>query len=613
MRFFYFLIFSFQAVVGFSAVPIDLDKIKEEYLLVGKDFDFFEDATKQYSFDQIKEKEDQLFSPDHRVLETVTHVESNYWVRFNLKSTNTTPKMIFEVLTPQTESLSFFIPKLNGTYERKDVGYLLPFLEREYEHKNFIFDFQANTDFSKPFYIKVHSSNKVGLLFKIRNQQYFTKYSLNEYLVLGLYYGFLLILIVYNLILFIYLKKRVYLAYILAVISAIGLSLSDDGLGFAYIWSNYPSWSQVLGLDIFPIAFLLSYTFYAITFINNQYKKLQQVILYSTAAYLLYFLVVVLFSSQKFYYSLAYSFPFLVIYLSYLLIVYEGKFKPARFFVVGNTFALFGVIIEQLRLLEIIPGNLFTVYAFELGMVLEFLSLSFSLAYSYSQESKQRIVAQSEKIDLLQEQEIIQQEKFQLLEEKEALAQKVNKELEGKVQERTEELTDVNEKLQKLVTNLESMSITLDKENWQLKRVIKQEKKDRLTGNAITLDEVKLVYPTKISCLKLLEQLKWKTDFSCNKCGYEKFSINEKNRSRKCSKCGKIESVTSGSLFHAQKIPLQELFLLTHLAFKQQKMDVSELSKELNISETSLYKFIKKVKDKKEEKPKAKSWEDLIF
>lgn len=254
-----------------------------------------------------------------------------------------------------------------------------------------------------------------------------------------------------------------------------------------------------------------------------------------------------------------------------------------------------------------------TVYAFELGIVLEFISLSLSLGYSYAKETKLRLKGQEKQISLLEEKETAQREKVEALQEKELLTQKVNRELEDKVKERTIEITEMNTNLQKLVVDLESMSITLDKENWQLKQGIKKEKQDRLSGETITIEEVKSLYPTKQLCLIFLEELKWKTEYTCTKCGHQKHSTNKDTRSKKCSKCGKIESVTSGSLYHAQKIGLQELFLLTHLAFRKNNIDVANLSQTLGVSETSIYKFIKKVKDKKEKNPKANSWEELIF
>lgn len=613
MRLLTLFIYLLSSTALLAGKVIDLDSIKTDILITGKSFEFFEDTSKQLSFSDILKNHKTLFTTEHAEYETVNHVESDYWVKLYLKASDSTGKKIFEVLTPQTEKISFYVPKLKGNYSRSDAGYLLPFKHREYQHKNFLFDFQNGTDFSKPFFVKIHSSNKVYLLFRIHSQQHVTQYSLNEYIFLGLYYGILCMLILYNFILFLYLRKPVYLAYIFLVISAIGLSLSDDGIGFAYIWPNHPTWSQTLGLDIFPICFLIGYTAYAVTFLDNRYPKIRKIITYTTAGYIVYFIAELIFTDSKFYFSFIYSIPFIVIYASYLHILYKGEFKPARFYVLGNSFALLGILIEQTRLLGYLEGNFITVYAFEMGITMEFISLSFSLAYSYAQESKAHIDIQKDQILLLEEREHTQKERIEILKEKDLLSKKVNTELEQKVAERTEEVTEANEKLQNLIAGLEEMSISLDKENWQLKRGIKQEKQKRLSGGSVTIEEVKQLYPTKILCLQFLEQLKWEDNYNCKKCNHTNYSISEENRSRKCSKCGKIESVTAGSLFHAQKIPFQSLFVLAHLAFRTDKFDVATISKSLSVSETSIYKFLKKARDKKVANPAIKTWEELIF
>lgn len=603
----FFGIFSFL----FASDPIDLNTINEDYLLEGSDFDFYIDTNQKNNFGDIVQNHDSLFKAHHNPTEAVTNVDADYWIRFYLIPTDS--KKILEVITPQTEYITLFIPNKKGNYDVHDAGYLLPFSHRAYQHKNFIFDFEHQADFSKPFFIKVHSSNKVGLLFKIRSQQFFTKYSLNEYLTLGLYYGILLLLIVYNTIVFLYLRKKVYLFYSFTVLFAIGLSLSDDGLGFAYLWPNIPSISQPLGLYVFPLGFLISYTMYAVAFLGKEYSKFQKIIFFTAGAYCIYFITLLIFSSHKVYYPSIHSIPFIIIYGCYVYVIFKHHFKPALFFVIGNTFVLLGVIIEQLRLLDVIEANIFNVYAFEIGIVLEFISLSISLAYRYAQETKLRITAQKKQINLLKKSEIAHEEKLELMREKKLLTERVNQELEEKVTARTEEVTELNKNLQKLVGELESMSITLDKENWELKKTIKEEKKAKLSGEAVTLEEVKLLFPTKTSCLTFLEQLKWKNGFSCSKCNHTNYSINKINKSRKCSKCGKIESVTSGSLYHSQKIPLQELFYLTHIGFKNRQINISDLTETLNTSETSIYKFLKKVKDQKAARPSANTWEDLIF
>ncbi|MFZ9954955.1 MAG: 7TM diverse intracellular signaling domain-containing protein [Flavobacteriales bacterium] len=568
-----------------NARTIDLQKVEDDSLLMHADLSYFEDVSATLFFEKIQH---QTFEEGKTQFRSVQNVESAYWVKLNFKD-DSLRKFILEIVTPQTELIDFYAPIKSGGYNKISTGYLKKFEERVYLHKNFVFDLEHYFDYQKPFYVRVKSSNKVGLLFRIRTQQNFSQYSLNEYLLLGLYYGILIVLALYNLILFFSLKRIVYMFYSLTVLCAALISSSDDGFGFAYLWSNHPQWSQALGLYILPAAFLLFYTLYSIYFLDKVLLKYRKVILMVSAVYFLYFFSQLLFSSEKFYFSQLYILPFLTIYLVYFMVYFKEKYMPAKFFLAGNTFALIGVVVNQLRLLEVLPGNVFTLYSFDVGILLEFISLSLSLGYLYNLQIRENEKVQSELI-------AAQEEKILVINEKNALAEKVNRELENKVQERTIELKEANEKMAELVKKLDGINLDYDKENWELRTVIRDEKRSLLFNETLSFKEIKELYPTTESCLLYLSEMKWKDkEWHCE-CTNDKYSLNPKNYSRKCSRCGRIHSVTAGSIFHSQKLPLPSLFYIAHLVSKRAEMDVSVLSEELDISANSLYKFIKKLK-----------------
>ena len=78
-------------------------------------------------------------------------------------------------------------------------------------------------------------------------------YSQSAYGLLALYYGMLLALALYNLLLFLSLRDPVYLAYVLFTVSmAIG-QISLNGLGNQYLWPDWPAWGNVA----LPVGFAL--------------------------------------------------------------------------------------------------------------------------------------------------------------------------------------------------------------------------------------------------------------------------------------------------------------------------------------------------------------------
>lgn len=605
-RIFFLFLLIFQVQLLFAGSSIDLNSIKESVLVYGNEVQFIEDTTKSLTLNDVLTRADYQREKE---VSTVKNIDANYWIKLDIVP-DESRKWVIEVITPQTENISFY-GYANGSFTEYSTGHLHPINSRTYRHKNFVFNLNS---VHKPYsvFFKIKSKNKVGFLFKIQTQEHFSAYSLGEYWFLGFYYGILLLLIVYHLVFFIYLRKPVYLFYCLTVLFAGLISASDDGLGIMYVWKSWPEYSQSIGLYLLPLLYIVAFSLYSATFLGKKFRVYQRFILWTLLGYGLLFGLQVISSSQKIYFSQFYATPFIIYYLIFLFIAIKYKYKPAVFFTIGFSFSLFGIIINQLRLLNILEGSVITVYAFNVGVVLEFFSLAMSLAYKVRDDARQKKIAQERKLQLLKEKNEAQENLVKVTKEKERITREINKELEIKVQDRTSQLSD-------LIDKLKSLNLEYDKENWELKRTVQSEKHSKLVQENLSLKELLQLYPTNYKCWEYLAELKWSAEknYKCFRCGHENYSINKKNFSRKCSRCSTTHAVTKDSIFHAQKLPLNKLFYLTYLWNSSENLNVKAVADELSISETSLYKFLAKIKAKKEFKKKQKhpikSWVDIII
>lgn len=597
-----FILISIQSV--FSK-EIDLSSIKNGRFIDASEMQILQDSSMSLRFEDIQNSADFKF---HKSIETVKDVNSNYWIKFKIKN-DATKKWVLEIVSLHTENIFFFQPKYSG-YNIIETGHLSEKTTRPYLHKNFIFDLN-NSNYSKYFYLKIHSNNKVAFLFKIQNQQHFTSYSTQEYLVLGIYYGMLLLLIIYHLIIFAVIRHKLYFFYSCTVLLAGLISASDDGFGVLYIWNDHREISQYLGLYILPTSFLIFFSIYSISFLGNVYEQGRKIITYTLLSYLGLYGIQLIITNEKVYFPLLYSVPFLAIYAVFLYTYIKTKYKPLLYFLLGFSFSLFGLIVNQLRLLDIVEGNMFTVYAFNVGVILEFLSLALSISYRYKEERRLKRIAQLSEITSIKEKQLAQEKMYQAVSEKEKVTQEINKALEIRVNDRTTQLND-------LIQKLRNLNFEYDKENWDLKRSVKTELYSKLRQERITLQQIVELYPSNYKCFEYLSEVKWSGNaYECPKCGYSKFSVNKDTFARKCSKCSSSNSVTKDSLFQAQKLPLNKLFYITYLFQTGDKINVTKLSEELKISEVSLYKFLSKIKAKNKllnkSKSEIKSWVDLIY
>ncbi len=491
------------------------------------------------------------------------------------------------------------------------VGMGEPVSLRPFDHKNLLFDLSIPKGQTYTYYVKVKSKYYSSFWASLRSTNYLFSYITHEYYFLGIFYGILFIMAMYNLLIYAFTREKVYLLYVFYVISCGMYTFSEDLSGFQIFWPNITFFNHLL-FENAPNLLVLAFTFYAVEFLElrTSYKKVTNW-LYALAAIniLISLSLSYLFPIQI--KAILFILPFAIIYYLALRLFFRKNYKPARFFIIGYSIILTGFLVFVLRIYDIVPSTLYTIYIFNFGFVLEVLIFSYALG------DKIRIIKD--------EKEKSQQKMIEVLEEKEILKDKINRELEGKVKERTEklnlkseELETANSKLKSLTDELNKMNAQLDIDNWNLKKQVKNETRSRIQIEKVSYEEFLSIFPNDSSCLQYLENLKWENGYSCKKCGYESYSNGEKQFSRKCNKCKYTESVTAGTLFHSVKFPLNKAFYITHDTFKESTFYTLEaLSEAIDLRKATVWTFRKKVQETKAEKLKKRksldSWDDIIM
>jgi hypothetical protein len=607
-------IFLFFPLIGLAqSSQVVISDSFDDYELTSKDYSIYIDTTGKDSYQKITSADFQNhFSKPTDDYPYIKDTSAAYWLKLTLKDQSKKErKWVLEYLSIHAQDVRFYVPGKDGTYiEEVITGHSYPFYKRPYKVSNIVFDFPSNYD-GKTFYVRLKSRHVVGFEFKIRTNTYFTKYAVNEYYFLGFYYGILFIMGVYNFLLFLTSGIRTYIYYVFYVLSCMLNSFTEDGIGFQFLWSNHPEWNYFINNHLWGIVLLFTFVLYSASFLElrKNHRNYYRFLIFITAAYYIVKAVEVIFPT--FNSSNFYIIPFLSVYVIALL-VYNQGYRSARYFILGFTFVLISIFILQLRNYNIVDHNIFTVYSFNYGIVLEVVVLSFALG---------------DRIKMMKEEkEKAQRVLIEQLEQNHQLQEKVNKELEGKVNERTAqlkektiELSEANEKLKKLTDELNKFASKLDLDNWELNKKIVEETKARMFAKELSVDEFSKIFPSEFSCLKYLEGIKWGEGYKCKKCGNSKFAVKPKLLSRKCSKCNYIESVTSSTIFHGIKFPLNKAFYIAYItSAKSDKLTVDELADTLQLNRLTCWKFRKKVLEKegeikkKSNITKVENWEILL-
>ena len=569
---------------------------KTEYHLLELADAIYEDTSNQLSSPAQLSPSIQVHEP----LEGYRKKATAYWFHFTLP--NATTKWVMEGYDFSTEEFTLFY-KQNGEWKKQSIGWTKPYEKRYYDILNLAIDIPLDTPNS--YYLKLYSVDGPSFKVYLKEQTSFTNYAVNENTSLGFFYGILLIIALYNLVLFVYLKERNHLLLALYIGSSILFSFRSDGFGFKFLWSNFPEINAWMDYLWSPILFTSCYCLYAIDFIkiNKKYP------LYFLGLITIGVLSIVLMSIEFF---LPFEVPFLsdvyiIPFACVLAVAVHTYFKGNtynRFFILGNSIVFVSIFISILMEHQFIEGTIFSVYSFDFAICLEIIILSLALA--------DRIAFLKIENDAAREDLILQ------LEQNQQLQTKVNRELETKVNERTTqlqektiELVSKNEQLELLTEKLNGMNAQLDYDNWKLSKNIQHETLARLKGEKVSFEEFKRVFTDDLYCLRYLRDLKWTSSFSCVKCDHANYKETDSYYSRKCSKCSHIESVTSNTLLHRIRIPALKAFYISYVVYYNLPFTNEELGKLLDLTENTCWRFRKKISDM--DKSTILSWEAFLM
>lgn len=539
--------------------------------------------------------------------------DAAYWIRMPVRHNAQSKKhWIFEFYDQTIDHLEAFVPLRQGNFTQFVTGDQYPFEKRTFLHKNFEIELPHHGDTTVYYYFKVRSHAFADIRIAFRSIDRFVYYVQNEYFLYGTFYGMILIITLYNFLVYLAIREIKHVFYIFYILSVACYAMSLDGIGFQYIWPNSPGWNNIAtGISLYAV--ILWALIFTRRFLSTRANasRLDKILKWTIAARTLLFVIALFFYPALFSYRNIEIIPLSLIFYTSIIVWYEG-YRPARFFVIAYGILFSGFFIRMLVYLNILPFTIISHYSLHISFAVEMLFLTFALG------DRIRILKDNRDRALKR---IIHQHEYNM-----QLKDKVNRELEDKVRERTleldkknHELEESNHKLERQAIEINQINSMLDLDNWKLKNKIKEVLNERLMEKTMSYEEFKTLYPDGLACYRSLENLKWENGFQCRKCGNEKYFEGTQKFARRCTRCGYNESITAYTIFHSIKFPIEKAFYIAYLAVSGKKENTLEmLSRKLGIGLNSVWGFRTKVTERIKElemrgkKPITAQWEDII-
>lgn len=214
------------------------------------------------------------------------------------------------------------------------------------------------------------------------------------------------------------------------------------------------------------------------------------------------------------------------------------------------------------------------------------------------------------------------------------LKDNLNQELEQQVEARTKEvfhksiiieaknsaLLEANDLLKQQAEEISRMNILLEQDNQELQTNVEKVTRDRVMSADVDFEEFSKIYPDKESCNLFLSELKWKNGYACRKCKNTHDYTGHIPYSKRCSKCGYEESVTTYTIFHNTRIPINKAFYMVFLIYSTKgKISSHKLSELLNIRQSTCWTYGSRIKLVMEErksklkKANKNGWSALVL
>ena len=308
--------------------------------------------------------------------------KSVYWFRFSITNQTKQKSLLLEQGYPQIDYIDLFTPSLGGGFLEQQSGDMLPFKKRAREYRTITFNLEIEPGESQLVYVRTQTSSSTQLPLKVHTESTFSKASERESTALGVYYGIILVMIVFNALLWMSLRDKTYLSYVAYLTFYLLGQLAINGNALRYIFPESPSLNSIA----LPFSIFLLFSFvYRFT---REFMDLEQLFPRASRAVVWaeQILIVAAIASIWVPYSIiikpaalcAVIIPVTLLAIG-IACVRQG-YKPARTYLTAWSMFLLGLITYGLKTAGILPSNAFTEFAVQVGSALEVTLLSLALA-----------------------------------------------------------------------------------------------------------------------------------------------------------------------------------------------------------------------------------------
>ena len=313
---------------------------------------------------------------------------SAWWARVTVRNPSDASRLIYlRQDYPLIDSLDLFEPSADGTWRVHSTGDRKPFGSRDVAHRDFLFPVTLPANSDRTFYLRYASQGPVDINLSLLDPNEVAGELSREQLAYGVYFGCVLMLLVWSGLVFLAVRDGAFLAYF-AYVATFGLYMTvNTGFAFQYLWPDSPRWANMVLIVLLNLALITALQFSLTILRARDYTPR----LFIGARVLQGMALVAITLTPVFNYAVLVRPVTFLILVSVCFMIALGVIslllgsRPARFYVIAWGAFLCGSVVFLLKNFGVVPHTFVTQHSWQVGALVEMILLSMTLSSRMSE------------------------------------------------------------------------------------------------------------------------------------------------------------------------------------------------------------------------------------
>lgn len=367
------ILFHYESVTFGQVIPVDGSF---DYAYVTRGIHHFEDSTGSVEMPEIIAKD---FNEIKTNAINLGFSKSTYWFRFLLINEEQQPGSVYlDIRNHYLEYIDIYeVSEKNKVIAHYPTG----------SKRNKVVHQKINleADQTKTIYLKIKSRTPIRVPLFVRSEQNQQKSIGSTRLFLGIFYGVCLLLLLANLYLWIASKDKLFLYFLLTLVSLVIFNIGFDNLLPEIIWFETPDFFWLRLTTFIPLVALFYILFSEKFFeLKNKHRFIKASLHVLKVIALLNFIIFNLhyYTGNKIgFFVTTFVGLYLTVISFYLFISF--KYKHLRFYLIANLLFTTSVVLHVLSNMGVVPGFILSMYSIKAGYILQITVFAIAVADKY--------------------------------------------------------------------------------------------------------------------------------------------------------------------------------------------------------------------------------------